>query len=169
MDPATPNKADDGIERIKQQLAAIWNLQFPVRDSTWSPSKRDPTSLPDKIHGLIQYLYYGKGHALGALDYAIKQFEKQAPLILSQWQFKPRAELGVVPSRHEPSEMKREFLHKRHSLSRDAIDQLMECLYHHLQEVAGRVKSGHDYIVPEVALSSIQGVGEHNDNQRSGQ
>ncbi|KAL9125091.1 MAG: hypothetical protein Q9217_005654, partial [Psora testacea] len=156
--PTTPTKPDDGIEEIKRTLTAKWNLQFPARDSNWSPSKKDPTSLPDRVQGVIQYLYYGKGPALGALDYAIEQFDAQASLIVSKWQFKPRAELGIIPTHREPSALNRDFLHKRKGLSGIAREELMKCLHHHLTQVADKVRNGRNYVEPGAALSSIEDV-----------
>ncbi|KAL9101734.1 MAG: hypothetical protein Q9163_003032 [Psora crenata] len=166
--PTTPSRADDGIERIKQNLAAKWDLHFAARDASWSPSKRDPTSLADKVHGVIQYLYYRKGPASGALEYAIKLFEAQAPLLVSEWRFKPCAELDVTPTRRESSGLNRDFLSKREKLSSVALEQLMECLYHHLTQVADRVKAGHGYVMPEVPFSSIENVEKKGHKTESG-
>lgn len=150
LHPSTPTKADDGIERLKQSLSAKWGIQFPNRDSAWSPSRRDPNRVEEKILAIIQFLYFREG----ALHHAIEQFEKTAATINSQWQYKPRGEAGVIPSRGEgrdltrESAVKQDFLHKRAPLEESAIKDLTESLWHHLCITAERVKGGEKYAMP---------------------
>lgn len=156
LHPQTPTKADDGIERLKQSLSTQWGIRFPSRDSAWSPSRRDPNRVEDKILAVIQFLYFREG----ALHYAIGEFKKRAATIYSQWQFKPRGETGVIPSRDEgrnvniASAVKRGFLHKRVPLEENATKELTECLWHHLSTTAERVKVGERFAIP--VLPSIE-------------
>lgn len=143
--PETPTKADDGIEKLKQSLSAKWGIQFPARDSTWSPSRSNLSLVEEKILTRIQFLYFRDG----ALRHAIEQFEKHASTLCSQWQFKPRAEVDVLPLR-EYSTLKKDFLQKRDQLDRGTIKELTEVLWHQLNQVADRVKKGEKFPIPTV-------------------
>jgi hypothetical protein len=145
LNPKTPTKADDGIEQLKQSLSAKWGIQFPVRDSKWSPSHRDSSLVEEKIAHRIQFLYF----QAGALRHAIEQFERHAFTLCSLWQFKPRAEVDVLPSREcEDSALKKDFLHKRRQLEGDEVEKLKEILWLQLSEVVDRVKRGEKFPVP---------------------
>ena len=145
LNPKTPTKADDGIEQLKQSLSAKWGIQFPVRDSKWSPSHRNPSLVEEKIAHRIQFLYFQDG----ALRHAIEQFERHAFTLYSQWQSKPRAEVDVLPSREsEDSALKKDFLHKRSQLEGDEVEKLKEILWLQLSEVVDRVKRGEKFPVP---------------------
>lgn len=164
--PQTPKKAGDEIDRIEQSLAAKWGLRFPVRDSAWSPSRRDPNSLEDKIHGRIKYLYYVKGPAEGALEYAIAQFEQHASSIASKWQFKPRAESDVVPSRtYDKSTSNGGFLVKRQDLGEAATKELMECLHATLSRVAEKAIVGQPYMLATDLAKSVEATEEPMDRE----
>lgn len=127
--PKTPSKADAGIENIKKSLSAQWGIQFPARDSTWSPSKRDPKRAEDKIAAFIQRLYFSKPPRETALGDALNQFEKNAVHITSRWQFKPHGERDVLPSLEtSKSALRQDFLKKRPTFSEDAIKELTENL-----------------------------------------
>ncbi len=141
--PRTPSKADDGIERVKQSLSTRWGIRFPVRHAT--PSKRNKTLVEEKILDLIQFLYFKEG----ALDHAIGQFERNAPQIVSHWQFKPHGESDVLPSlAHAESALKQDFLKKRHDLLPQAVTELTESLKDFLRNVADRVKAGERFPRP---------------------
>ncbi len=117
--PTTPSKADDPIERAKQSLTANWGIKFPPRDPVASPSKRDSNAIDERIHSYIQYLYYSKSTIEGAtpLNFTLAEFDQEAPNIISSWQFKPRAETGVIPTRSQTdSSLRRDFLHRRNEL-----------------------------------------------------
>jgi len=154
LHPSTPTKAgkaDDGIERLKQSLSAKWGIQFPVKDSTWSPSRRDPNRVEDRILAVIQFLYFRDG----ALHYAIEQFEKTATTVYSKWQFKPRGEADVLPSREGPeSAVKRDFLHKCAQLEESAIKELTESLWLNLSLIKDRVKAGEKFLM--LTMPSIE-------------
>ena len=155
--PRTPSKVNDGLESRKKSLEALWGLHFKPRNSSWSPSKRDLGLLEDRVDGLMQYLFWCKGTSAGALDYAISQFEEQAPSILSRWIFKPGAESDVVLYR-PPSEsrLREDFLSKRNELGDEAKKDLLACLYNKLSLVAESIKSGQSYIVPHRPLDSVE-------------
>lgn len=144
--PETPSKADAGIETIKRSLSAKWRIQWPVRDSTWSPSKSDPTRVEDKIATMIQYLYFQKPPKDGALDYALAQFERSAVQINSEWRFKPHGEPEVLPSVDvSKSALKQDFLKKRPTLPEKAITELTENLRHCLKSIADEVRNGRNF------------------------
>lgn len=144
--PETPSKADAGIETIKRSLSAKWRIQWPVRDSTWSPSKSDPTRVEDKIATMIQYLYFQKPPKDGALDYALAQFERSAVQINSEWRFKPHGEPEVLPSLDvSKSALKQDFLKKRPTLPEKAITELTENLRHCLKSIADEVRNGRNF------------------------
>ncbi|KAG8529683.1 uncharacterized protein KY384_005164 [Bacidia gigantensis] len=156
----TPLKEDDGITRLKQSLSARWGMRFAARDNSWSPSKRDPTSLDDKIHGCIQYLFWRKGNEAAALDYALAQFERHAPAIVADWVFKPRAEADVIPTRSsKDSSVNREFLKRRNELTDDNNQTLKQCLLQKLNEVADKLKRGASYITVPTIMPSIEESG----------
>lgn len=142
----TPSKADAGIENIKTTLSAKWGIQLPARDSAWSPSRRDPNRVEDKIVAFIQFLYFTKPPQEGALDYALDQFDKKAVQIVSKWQFKPYGDSDVLPSLEaSASALKQDFLRKRPTLSETAITELTETLKHFLNLVIDRVKAGKEF------------------------
>ena len=142
----TPVKADAGIENIKRSLSAKWGIQWPTRDSTWSPSKRDPNRVEDKIVTFIQFLYFRKPPQEGALDHALKHFEENAPQIISKWPFKPRGEPDVLPFLEASnSALKQDFLKKRPVLSEKEITELTESLAHHLNSTITQVKAGEKF------------------------
>ena len=159
MLPITPTKSSDGVENIKKSLAARWGLQFPPRDS--SPSRRDPHTIEEKIHNCLNYLFWRQGFDAGALDYALSQFERQAPAVASKWVFKPKADTDVLPSQKlQDSKLINDFLHTRPNLSKIQMNEMMVCLHEKLNEVADLVKNGQSYIQPPVeVMSSIEAVG----------
>lgn len=129
--PETPSKADTGIENIKKSLSVKWGIQFPARDSNWSPSKRDPKRAEDRISTLIQWLFFKKRKPPHeqALDIALHQFETHALQIESKWHFKPLGEHDVLPSSETSnSALRQKFLKKRSTLSEDAIEELTKTL-----------------------------------------
>lgn len=147
LHPSTPTKADDGIERLKQSLFVKWSIQFPSRDSAWSPSRRDPNRVEDKILAVIQFLYFRDG----ALQVAVEQFEKCAGTVYSKWQFKPRGEPDMIPSREGvESTVKRDFLRKRGQLEGSAVKEVTESLWWNLSQIADRVKAGEKFPLPTV-------------------
>lgn len=144
--PKTPSKANDGIENIKRTLSADWGIQLSARGSGWSPAKRDHSRVEDKIDVRIQFLYFQKPPQDGALDYALNEFEKNAVLVISKWQFKPHGEADVVPSLGpSKSALKQDFLKKRPALSENAITELTKSLSHFLDLTFYRVKAGEEF------------------------
>ena len=135
--PRTPSKADDGIESLKLSLNTKWDIRLPMRDSTWSPSRRDPYCDEERICTSIQLLYFRDAAALQA---AIADFEENAINIYSHWQYKAKAEIDVVPHR-DPSkhEWEGSFLRKRNNIPTSVVKDLTESLLHHLLPVVDRV------------------------------
>ena len=108
----------------------------------WSPSRRDLHLPEEQISTRIQFLYY-KG---GALDVALDHFERNAASIFSKWQFKPRADPDVLPSRPPSDSLPRkDFLRKQVTIPLAAVTELTESLLHHLTLVSDRVKSGETF------------------------
>ena len=146
--PKTPSKADADteIEDIKKSLTAKWRIEFPARDSTWSPSRRDPKRVEDRISARIQLLFFKDKRKLYSI---LKQFDKNAIQIESKWQFKPHAERDVVPSSETPnSALRQEFLKKRSTLSEDAIKELTKNLEHCLRPTADQATAVEKYLKP---------------------
>ena len=149
--PRTPSKADDGIESLKLSLTAKWGIQFPERGSTWSPSHRDPNRSEDKIHNLIQFLYFRDAVALGT---AISNFEGNAINVHSEWQYKAKAEVDVIP--HRATSRNRQegnFLRKQTNISAATVKELTESLLHHVSSIADRVKRGEKFSKVDVVRS----------------
>ena len=148
LHPTTPSKADNDIESLKTSLNAKWGIKFPPGDSIMSPSRRDLSRTEDRILGCMQFLYWKKD---GSLAYAIDQFEKHAATVYSRWQFKPRGEQDVVPTREaSTSGLKKDFLHKRAPLGDAAVKDLTESLWNNLSQIAERVKKGEKFPKPAV-------------------
>ena len=155
----TPTKSSDGVDNIKKSLSAKWGLYLPPRDS--SPSRRDPHALEEKIHNCLNYLFWRKGFDAGALEYALSQFERHAPAVVSKWVSKPKAERDVLPSRQlQDSKLKADFLKTRPNLAKGQMEDMMACLHESLNEVADRVKSGQSYIQPPPTevVSSVEAI-----------
>ncbi len=147
LHPTTPSKADNDIESLKTSLSAKWGLKFPSGDFMLSPSRRDLSRTEDRILLCMQYLYWKDG----ALGYAINAFEKHAATVYSHWQFKPRGELDVVPTREASKRgLKKDFLHKRAPLGDAAVKDLTESLWSNLSQIAERVKKGEKFPKPLV-------------------
>lgn len=146
--PHTPTKADDGIPLIVRSLSAKWGLQIPPRDAQWSPARDSrPELVEDQVHGRIRYLYYQNRDAL---QYAIDRFEKHAILAFSQWQFKPRGDLNVLPIRSEhASALRRDSFLKRSEITEDIAAELTQSLLRILTEVRTRVMANVDYKDPD--------------------
>lgn len=105
--PSTPStrKANAEIKKIVYDLVQKWNLQLPIRDATWSPSKSPNEHIDQQILSCIRFLFFKDR---SALDSAITRFEQHAKTIQSEWRFKPRAESDVIPYRTEYQSAKRE-------------------------------------------------------------
>ncbi|KAL6722297.1 hypothetical protein ACLMJK_001404 [Lecanora helva] len=155
--PRTPNKADDGIEKVKQSLSTTWGIRLPSHDSLWSPSRRDPYCAEDKISSLIQLLYF-KPYAL---DEALRNFERNAATIHTKWQYKPRADIDVVPNRAASLRPRKEtFLRTRDAVPAAAEKDLKESLLHHLSLVKDRVKAGESFPNPNAEEDTKQSLSE---------
>ena len=157
----TPKKGDDKIEQLKQELSAMYGLQLPPREPTWSPSKRNPSAMEDKIHNLIRFLYYkgseGREDEVQPLNRAVAEFEQYAPTIISQWRFKPAAEVDVLPIRRESGAIQDNFLRKVPTLNDAGRQALLECLYQKLVRVADLTKEKHAQShTPKLATSIEQ-------------
>ena len=93
----------------------------------------------------------------------LSSFEKHAFTLCSQWQFKPRAEVDVLPPR-EDSTLKKDFLHKRDQLDRDMIKELTDGLWHQLNQVVDRVKKGEKFPMPTVESECSRLVSPQSDH-----
>ena len=145
LHPTTPSKADNDIESLKISLNAKWGIKFPPRDLVLSPSRRDLTRTEDRILVCMQFLYWKDG----SLGYAIDQFEKHAASVYTHWQFKPRGESDVIPTREaSKSGLKKDFLHKRAPLGEAVVKDLTESLWNNLSQIAERVKKGEKFPKP---------------------
>lgn len=132
MIPRTPTKADDEITTITTYLAAKWGLKFPARDATYSPSKvKDPSRAEEQVMNLLRFLVFKDRTGLSD---AIELFEKNAPMILSEWQFKPRADLDVLPRRPlADSSLQRDGFLRRSEVTDATAGELMKSLLHFLK------------------------------------
>ena len=163
----TPKKANDGIEDFKNHLSARYGLIFPPRDPTWSPSKKDPSSIAEKIHQLVRFLHFkGSGESgaesingPGALDYVLLLIERQMPSIQSRWVFKPRAQPDVLPVRGmNESVLQKDFIRRRQELDQGQQKELMSCVHVKLHQVAECVKKGQStYLWHEIPLPPSDG------------
>ena len=144
--PSTPSKtkADEGINKIVDDLVQQWNLHLPIRDATWSPSKNTNQSIDQQILFCIRFLFFKDR---SALDDSIAQFEKHARTIQSDWHFKPRAEADVIPSRtrHE-SARREELLAAQVDIGDKVTADLKECLLAKVKPAYDCVKRGEKYI-----------------------
>ena len=145
--PCTPKKADEGISVIVRDLSAKWSLQIPPRSELYSPARDSrPERVEDQVYSRIRYLYYRNRDAL---NYAIDKFEKYAPMVFSQWQFKPHGDLDVLPIRStHDSALRRDSFLRRSEITEDAAAELTRSLLRFLDDVAARVKSNVDYKDP---------------------
>lgn len=153
--PQTPKKTGDQIEDIKKELSAETGLVFPSRDALSSPSSRNLHEVDNRVHNYIRFLHFrSKEEQEGALHCALAHFRAEVPQIISEWPFKPRADLGVVPSRpYGPSQLKRDFILTVPTLSAEAQDQMMGRLEHILGHFAERVKNNEPFPTQSKVLS----------------
>lgn len=140
--PRTPTKAikaDQDINSLIQALSIKWNLQLPVRDASWSPSRNPVNSEEKQIYERVRWLYFKKKQAL---DYVLAEYEKQAE---TNWILKPQADPDVLPTRSiRPSTRQNTFLKKRNISEEDGA-QLRKLLFDILRNVTDKVKSGVPY------------------------
>lgn len=149
--PSTPQRERDPIEDIKQSLSTKWALGLPTRPLVSSPSARNKDAVDEKIYNYIHYLYYHKSkQEPAALDVAMTQFNQEAPIIRSHWQFKSRAEIGVTPN-PQHSSPRLDFLHRQNGLGEDASRELVQLLERILGSVAEKVKNKQPYHSPTSA------------------
>lgn len=97
LPPSTPTKAikaDSDINTRVQNLALKWDLQIPLRDTSWSPSRSSNKSSEQQIYASVRWLYFTDE---SALDYAVAKFENYAG---KNWVAKPRADPDVLTSRN---------------------------------------------------------------------
>ena len=144
--PSTPtkgSKAHDEINALIQNVSASWNLQLPVRDASWSPSRN--TANPGEkdmmdIYRRVKYLYWTDPKALNC---AMTEFERRAR---SNWVPKPHADPDVLPSRSiRPSTRNDTFL-KRRSIGDKEAAELRTVLVDVLKFVTDKVTAGVPYI-----------------------
>ena len=118
--PRTPtkgSKADDEINALIQNISLSWNLQLPVRDASWSPSRSAVNPVENDIYQRVKYLYWKDKPAL---DRAVAEFERRAP---TNWVPKPRADPDVLPSRSiRPSTRHDTWLKKRSVSDKEAAE-----------------------------------------------
>ena len=142
MFPSTPTKgswADDGINTLIQKVSASWNLQLPVRDASWSPSRNTGNSGENDIYQRVKYLWWKDKDALNC---AVAEFERRAS---SNWVSKPHADPDVLPSRSvRPSTRHDTFLKKR-SISDKEAAELRNVLVDVLRTVTEKVTGGLPY------------------------
>ena len=140
--PHTPTKAinaDQDINSRIQDLSIPWNLQLPVRDASWSPSRNPVNSEEKQIYERVRWLYFKNPRAL---DYAIAEFERRAR---TNWISKPHADPDVLPTRSiRPSTSQNTFL-KRRSISEEDGAELRRVLLDILKNITDKVKGGVPY------------------------
>ena len=144
--PKTPTKNSDGLYEILRSLSARWNLRFSERDPNWSPSK-SPNRVDEEVKRRIRFLYFRTNTE--ALEYALDYFNNTASSrVLSEWEFKPHAEVDVIPQRVHMKSSPATFI-KRLEVSESAAEDLMNYLLQIISQVADRVKLSKDYKVFE--------------------
>lgn len=80
------------------------------------------------------------------MPFAIAEFEKKAFTIDSNWEYKPRADPDVLPSRDAGrSLLRQDFLRKRDPPEEGKVTLLTETLLFYLDEITARVKSGEKF------------------------
>ena len=140
--PSTPssNQADADIYNIVLDLNQQWKLQLPIRDSTWSPSKSCSKSSDQQIHSCIRFLYFKDR---STLDDSIEQFRRHASVLKSDWQFKPRAEADLLPTRtRQQSATREQALAAEVAISEKESTELKECLLAKLKPAYETAKRG---------------------------
>ena len=93
----------------------------------------------------VQYLYWQRGKAEGALAHAIAQFED---LARRDWVPKPHAEPDLLPRSVRPNTHQDTFLKTRGSSDEEAT-YLRELLHTVLKSVAHKVKVGDSFPILE--------------------
>lgn len=153
INPHTPSKkGEDEVSRILKDLSDRWGLYFPPRDQTWSPSLARPDSVEDRIRFRIKFLYFKDKNAL---NHVLHDFDKHANELCSKWQYKPKGQRDVIPSRPPPeSAVRRDAFLKRDSHRAEALEEMMQCLDHLTRDVVDRVKNKELFPV----LSSLSGA-----------
>lgn len=143
--PSTPSsrKANAEITKIVYDLTQQWNLQLPIRDESWSPSKSTKEHIDEQILSSIRFLFFKNRLALGSV---ITQFEQHAKSIRSDWRFKPRGESDVIPSRtHDQSAKRDEILAIEAAMDEKMSADLKKCLLAKIKPVYDRVRGGERY------------------------
>ncbi|KAL8793338.1 MAG: hypothetical protein Q9195_004115 [Heterodermia aff. obscurata] len=142
MFPTTPtkaSKADNEINALIQNLSASWDLDLPVRDASWSPSRNTANPGEKDIYQRVKYLYWKDKPALNS---AVAEFERRAN---SNWVRKPHADADVLPSRTlRPSTRHDTFLKKR-SISGKEAAELRNVLIDVLKSVIEKTTEGSLY------------------------
>lgn len=143
VEPETPTKGDDGIQRILADLTAKWGLRFPPQ-VLQSPAKRDPDRPEEQVLSRIRYLFYhDKNNKQAATADAIKGFEDFAAELLTGWVAKPQADRDLLPTRTRTgTACHHEFLFKKPSLSEEHASDLMQTLLRYLDEAAEGIRKG---------------------------
>ena len=140
--PSTPTKGSkehNEINSVIQNLSTSWNLDLPVRDASWSPSRNTAGSGENEIYQRVKFLYWKDKQALNC---AVAEFERRAK---SNWVQKPRADPGVLPSRSVRSSTRRDTFLKKRSISDEEAADLRNVLVDVLESVSKKVKEGKPY------------------------
>ena len=140
--PSTPssNQADADINNIVLDLNSHWNLQLPIPDSNWSPSKSCSEPRDQQIHSCIRFLYFKDR---STLNDSIEQFRRHASALKSNWQFKPRAESDLLPIRtRQQSATREQALAVEVAISEKESTELRDCLLAKLKPAYETAKRG---------------------------
>ena len=141
--PSTPTKgsnSDDAINTLIQTVSATWNLQLPLRDASWSPSKKlGYPAENDIIYKRVKFLYWQNKPALNC---AMAEFERRAT---SNWVPKPQADPDVLPSRSIRANTRQDTFLKKRSISDKEAAELRNVLSDVLKTVTERIKNGLPY------------------------
>lgn len=143
MATQTPTKKNDELTLITDALSAKWNLQFPSRDSFWSPSQiKNPNSSEEQVLSRLNFLSFKNKEAL---QYALLHFEARAGETRSGIH-KPQAELDVIPRRYPPSNsLGRNSFLKRIEIDEVTTSKLMNNLLQILDQVTACVRQKIDF------------------------
>ena len=154
--PETPTKADDKFEDIVYRLNIEWGLQLPTSDDEmpWSPSCAGKTTDKGTILRKMRFLYYRHRKAL---DDSVTCFKEEAGTIFSDWKFKPRADLNVIPScaSSKSAVPNTSFLKKRDLDEPAAVLEVTARLLHILTNVVESVTTGKEHGTDSKSLGVI--------------
>lgn len=138
--PQTPHRPHGSVDGIVSELNSRCGLGLPIRGEAWSPSEsRGSQSKENEIVNSIRILYFQDNEFL---QKALDDFDMKADQIHSEWRFKPRAEVDVIPRQNRRRSAPRPFRMSTLPLpDPDVVDALVSALAAILAKPLQDVKS----------------------------